>query len=59
MEMMRGEEYGDEQADRVISFSGMGQKGKELKERVVRGRMGPTHKRGKLSFDDVLHVMSS
>jgi hypothetical protein len=59
LEMMRGEDFGDEEGDRIVSFSGMGQKGRELKETVVRGRMGPTHKRGKLSFDDVLHVMSS
>ncbi|ORY76269.1 hypothetical protein BCR35DRAFT_305926, partial [Leucosporidium creatinivorum] len=57
--MMMGEEFGEEVKDRVSdSFEGVGQKGRELKERVVRGRMGPTHKRGKLSFDDVLNVMS-
>ena len=47
------EDFGEEQGDRVVSFSE--QRGKELKERVIRGRGG--HARGKLSFDDVLSVM--
>lgn len=56
MSMMLASEEEDEEEDRVGSWGG-GQRGKELKERVVRGRGG--HKRGKLSFDDVMGIMSS